>query len=52
MGALDQAAARTSFFESGLARSYLVVELRKLNGGDGSVSLNSSAYYSGIRLEY
>jgi hypothetical protein len=52
LNALDDAAARTAFFESGIVRSYLVVELRRLTGGDGMVSLNSSAYYSGIRLEY
>ena len=52
LNALDEAAARAAFFDKGLARSYIVLEARRLRGSDGIVSMDSQAYYTGIRLEY
>jgi hypothetical protein len=49
---LDQDAARQAFAAYGIARSYLVAELRALSGSDTNVSISGRSLFFGLRIEF
>jgi hypothetical protein len=49
---MEPSAAFTLFAETGIRRSYLVVELKNLQAGLNLLSSDGDALYFGIRLEY
>jgi hypothetical protein len=49
---LDQETAAEFYVNSGVLRSYLVAEIKTLQGSDDLVQLVGSSYYFGIRFEF
>ncbi len=52
LNALDLRSAQTFFLDYGVARTYLVVEMRTLTGSDQNISLDGRTYFAGLRFEY
>lgn len=49
---LDQETAAEFYLDSGVLRSYLVAEIKTLEGQDGLIQLSGRSYYFGLRFEF
>lgn len=52
LNALDTKSGRTLFYDYGVARTYLVAEMKTMTGQDTVVKTNGRTYYVGLRFEY